>query len=903
MRLQPLKFRLAGTSLLTVALMGSLVSVPLVVTVGIATESPASAACKSTVLLPGTSWLNGNGVDVYSNYPNQGVSNAGVACGTENYVNGVLSGYQWECVELVNRLYLTNGWIKSNWYGNGGGSMGMYNYVPSNLTKEPQGSISFVAPGDAVMFNVSGSTEGHVAIVNSVSGGSVQFVNQNFGTDASPQVYTNGTLSGGNLSISVSGMSVIGVVHAPTSSFAPSITNVSPSLAPVGTPITITGTNLSGATNVTFNGAAASIGTDSATQITTSVPTAGTTGNLSITTPGGTASRPFTVVQPPSWALIGADGNEEVYEIDSAGNLWQQWYTSGVGWSGWGEDLGAPTGSTLVGKPAVWVSPLTGNEEVFARDSGGHYWQKFWSGSWSGWLSLGSPTSPLVSDPVVLKGADGNEEVYGIDSAGNLWQQWWTPPGGPWSGWGENLGAPTGSALVGKPAVWVSPLTGNEEVFARDSEGQYWQKFWNGSWSSWTSLGSPTSPLVSDPVVLKGADGNEEVYGIDSAGNLWQQWWTPPGGPWSGWGENLGAPTGSTLVGKPAVWVSPLTGNEEVFARDSGGHYWQKFWNGSWSSWTSLGSPTSPLVSDPVVLKGADGNEEVYGIDSAGNLWQQWWTPPGGPWSGWGENLGTPSVPPAPTITSVSPKSGTTAGGTNVTITGTGFTSTTKVAFGTVAAATYNVVSATKITAVSPAEPAALRNIFVTNPGGTSTAVTADQFNFVTPPTVTSVSPKSGTTAGGTKVTITGTGFKGATKVAFGTVSATSFTVVSATQITAVSPAEPAALRNIFVTNPGGTSTAVTADQFNFVTPPTVTSVSPKSGTTAGGTKVTITGTGFKGATKVAFGTVSATSFTVVSATQITAVSPAEPAGLRNIFVTNPGGTSTAVTADQFNVQ
>jgi hypothetical protein len=151
-------------------------------------------------------------------------------------------------------------------------------------------------------------------------------------------------------------------------------------------------------------------------------------------------------------------------------------------------------------------------------------------------------------------------------------------------------------------------------------------------------------------------------------------------------------------------------------------------------------------------------------------------------------------------------------------------------------------------------------------------------------------------------VTITGTGFAGATKVAFGTVSAT-YTVVSPTQITATSPAEPAGLRNIFVTTAGGTSTAVTADQFNVRPPaPTVTAVSPKSGTTAGGTTVTVNGTGFTGATKVAFGTVSAT-YTVVSSTQITAVSPAEPSGLRNIFVTNPGGTSAAVTADQFNVQ
>jgi hypothetical protein len=51
---------------------------------------------------------------------------------------------------------------------------------------------------------------------------------------------------------------------------------------------------------------------------------------------------------------------------------------------------------------------------------------------------------------------------------------------------------------------------------------------------------------------------------------------------------------------------------------------------------------------------------------------------------------------------------------------------------------------------------------------------------------------------------------------------------------------------------------------------------------------------------KVVFATVAATSFSVDSSTQITAVSPAQPAGAHSILVTTPGGTSAAVTADQF---
>jgi len=260
---------------------------------------------------------------------------------------------------------------------------------------------------------------------------------------------------------------------------------------------------------------------------------------------------------------------------------------------------------------------------------------------------------------------------------------------------------------------------------------------------------------------------------------------------------------------------------------------------------------------------------------------------------------------PVPTVTRIAPPTGTTEGGTTVTITGTGFTGATKVAFGTVAATSYKVLSDTEITAVSPAQAASIQNIHVTTPGGTSEPVVAvDPFTYVTPAaTVTGVTPPAGTTAGGTTVTITGTGFTGATSVAFGAVAATSYTVVSDTEITADSPAQAASIQNIQVTTAGGISTPVAAvDTFTYKVPvPAVTRIAPPTGTTSGGTTITITGTGFTGATKVAFGTVAATSYTVVSDTDITAVSPAQPASTRYIIVTTAGGTSTPVAAvDQF---
>jgi hypothetical protein len=249
-------------------------------------------------------------------------------------------------------------------------------------------------------------------------------------------------------------------------------------------------------------------------------------------------------------------------------------------------------------------------------------------------------------------------------------------------------------------------------------------------------------------------------------------------------------------------------------------------------------------------------------------------------------------------VTGINPTFGTFAGGTSVTITGSGFLGATGVQFGTTAAAAMTIGSDTQITATSPAGSPGTVPITVTNRAGQSDINTAPRFTYISPPTVTGVSPASGTAVGGTIVTIAGRGFSfGNVSVQFGTVSAPAMTVVSDTQITATSPAGTGAV-DITVSNPAGTSATSGADRFAYI--PAITGISPASGPVTGGTTVTITGAGFTGATSVRFGTANA-AMTVSSDTQITATSPpAASPGTVDITVTTPTGTSPASSADQF---
>ncbi|MFE3548019.1 beta strand repeat-containing protein [Streptomyces kronopolitis] len=241
----------------------------------------------------------------------------------------------------------------------------------------------------------------------------------------------------------------------------------------------------------------------------------------------------------------------------------------------------------------------------------------------------------------------------------------------------------------------------------------------------------------------------------------------------------------------------------------------------------------------------------------------------------------------APVLSSVSPSSGSSSGGTAVTLTGSGLTNASAVRFGSTPATSFTVVSDTVITAVAPAGTGTVQ-VTVTTPGGTSNGVPFTYIS-VAAPVLSSVSPSSGSSAGGTAVTLTGSGLTNASAVRFGSTPATSFTVVSDTVITAVAPPGSGTVQ-VTVTTPGGTSNGLS---YTYVVAPTLTAVNPNQGPTSGGNTVTLTGTNLTGTTAVAFGTTPAVSFTVVSPTQITAVAPASVAGVVSITVTGPGGTST----------
>jgi hypothetical protein len=165
---------------------------------------------------------------------------------------------------------------------------------------------------------------------------------------------------------------------------------------------------------------------------------------------------------------------------------------------------------------------------------------------------------------------------------------------------------------------------------------------------------------------------------------------------------------------------------------------------------------------------------------------------------------------PAPTVGSITPNSGPVAGGTAVTITGTGFLAGATVSLGGTAATGVNVVSSTSITATTAAHAAGAVTVTVTNSDAQSGSLT-NGYTYRNPaPTVTSITPNTGTSAGGTSVTITGTGFGAGATVSLGGTAATAVNVVSSTSITATTPAHATGAVSVVVTNTDAQSGTLT---------------------------------------------------------------------------------------------
>ncbi|MEZ4770603.1 MAG: IPT/TIG domain-containing protein [Caldilineales bacterium] len=248
-------------------------------------------------------------------------------------------------------------------------------------------------------------------------------------------------------------------------------------------------------------------------------------------------------------------------------------------------------------------------------------------------------------------------------------------------------------------------------------------------------------------------------------------------------------------------------------------------------------------------------------------------------------------VPP-PSVLSVSPNSGTSNGGTPVTITGQGFTPGvpgTRVVIGQLEATNVNVISSTQIQAVTPMGNGTGK-VLVMNPDY-QTGQLLNAYTFIYPPTIMQGIPTIGVLAGGSTVWLGGYGFQQGATVRFGTTPAT-IQSITPNLITLTAPPGSGQVQ-IRVTNPDGQQ-GTTPYTYSATPPPVIVLLTPTHGPASGGTRVYIYGQNFvpgSTSTTVRFGSTPATSVAVLTPNWVQADAP-PGAGAVRITVTNPDGQS-----------
>jgi YD repeat-containing protein len=729
--------------------------------------------------------------------------------------------------------------------------------------------------------------------VSGEAGNTVRITGMNFGATQGTSTVTFNGVSAAVTSWSSTGIVVtvpsgattgnvvvtVGGIASNGSSFTllagPSITSLSPPLGAVGTSITITGTNFGtsqGTNTVSFNGTNSTATSWTSASIAAPVPTGASSGNVVVTVSGiASNSSPFTVAVAPAITSLSPNSGVIGTTVTISGS-----------------NFGATQGTSTIAFNGTAATPTA------------------WSANQ---IVANVPTGATTGNFVVTVGSLSSSGVlFTVNASGPTITSLSPSSGGVGSGvpvtvTGTNFGSTQGSSSIQFGGVGVNP----------------------SSWGN-TSIGftTPTlqAPSVNVTVDVGGAISNSSLFTIVPAPTISAI--SPTSGgvgtPVTITGTNFGSSQGSSTVNFNGTAATPTSWSATsivvaVPTGASAGTVNVTVAGMTVSSGTSFSilpaitgmSPNPAIAGTSVTITGTNfGATQGIGgsvnFSGAGTATPTSWSDTaivvpvpnpsatGGVYVRSTQGLGSSAPSNSynftvnPSITNLSPNSGTVA--TSVQINGNGFTfATGTVTFNGVAASPTSWSSNQIVT--YPPVGATTGNVVVTAQGVATNGVS---FTMQAGPSISTVTPTIGVV--GTSVTIAGSGFgspQGSSTIKFNGTTATP-TAWSSTSITAPVPTGTTT-GNVVVTVGGVASNGVS---FTLDPAPSIGSLSQSSGSI--GTPITIDGSNFldtQGSSTVKFNGTAATPSSW-SATEIVIPVPAG-ATTGNIVITVLGQASTGV--------
>ena len=652
---------------------------------------------------------------------------------------------------------------------------------------------------------------------------------------------------------------------------APIVTGLSPADGPTigDTTVTITGKNF----DTTAGNTTAKFGSSAATSVSCSSTT-----QCSATSPSGSGTVDVTVTTGQGTSITSGADLFTYVALTSANATWTQ------------QTASAPPARG--GASVAYDS--ANNTVVLFGGSGdcGHPCTDTWAWNGAAWSNVTPATSP-TGDGCVSMAYDAAtssillfDGAYSTDGIPLSYVTTWSWNGSAWAQLSPaNSPPPRCNASMAYDAATNNVVLFGGLDFGGFSGGGFLGDTWTWNGSNWTQQQPVSSPPARDGAGLAydPATGNAVLFS-GYRGTTLNDTWSWDGTTWT----QLSSATSPPARVSAGLAYNPATSTLLLFGgQDNNYNALGDTWSWDGANWTPLNPGGGPAARQGTAMAGDAATGTVLLFGGYNNGYPGW---VGDTWT-WGL---TPQV-----VSGISPSAGLAAGGTSVTIAGSGFTGATAVQFGSTAAQSFTVNSNSQIMAVSPAGSGTV-DVQVRVAGQWSVPTAADRFSFLGTPTVTAVSPASGPTSGGTAVTISGTNFDTAssgTTIKFGANPATNVNCISPTNCTAASPTGSGTV-DVLATTPAGTSAATSADQFSYSAAPAVSSISPTSGPTAGGTTVTISGANFASGATVKFGTTAATGVGC-GTTSCTVTSPAG-SGSVDVTVTTASGTSATNPPDLF---
>jgi formylglycine-generating enzyme required for sulfatase activity len=536
------------------------------------------------------------------------------------------------------------------------------------------------------------------------------------------------------------------------------LTSVSPTTGPAagGTLITLTGTNLLGATGVTVGGvAASSVQVINATTVTAVTP-AGTAGArpVSVTTSGGTATLASAFSYLPPAPTLGSVSPTS--GPTAGGTLIALTGTNLTGATGVtvggvactnvqvvsGTTVTAVTPAGTVGAKAVAVTTPSGTASL----AGAFTYATVVVPSWATLIEA-APDPAVVTSATLRAAITATGLAWRVKDTATQMEMLLIPPGSFQMGCSASQSY---SCESNESPVHTVTLTNAFYLGRYEVTQAQWQARMGGNPSYYQSASTqvPAAQVPNRPVEqvswnqIAGAGGFMAQTGMRLPTEAeWE--YAYRAGTTTAFHGFTGYPNGTnddTLVGNIAWYTS----NSNIQTRPVGGKAangfglhdmagnvveWVSDWySGSYYASSPAQNPPGPASGTSRVLRGGSWAGVTVYVRGSGRF--DFW--PGFTDRGIGFRAARAPYE-MPAVNGIAPTSGPTAGGTLITLTGTNLLGAAGVTVGGVAASSVQVINATTVTAVTPAGTAGTAAVAITTPGGTANLPGAFTYEPVVP--------------------------------------------------------------------------------------------------------------------------------------------------------------------------